>query len=445
MAERLLYLQCERGISGDMVVGALLDAGASEEGLRAALASLPLEGYEVRVSRKRVQALDACDFDVVLDADHDGHDHDMAYLYGNLDGGETHERHHDHDHGHDHGHHHHDHRNLADVLAVIDAGDLTPHARALAHRIFGIIEDAEAEAHGVPREEVHFHEVGAVDSIVDVVAAAWCVDALQVSGVVVGPLSEGHGRVRAAHGVLPVPVPAVANIVAANGLVLRQMDREGEFVTPTGAAIAAALRTSDQLPAAYRVLASGLGAGKRAYDPPSTVRALLVEPVRVAGAPAEQVRPTPPSAPSFSPAAPLWELQTEVDDTAGEALGHTLDRLMAAGAREAHFVPVYMKKNRPGYQVQVICDEKDVETLEGVLFADTTTIGIRRLPLWRTALAREQVTLRTPLGPVAAKRVTLPSGEVRTYPEHDAVAALAARAGLGYQDAYRMAIAAAIG
>lgn len=422
-AGRTLYLECDGGISGDMVVAALLDAGASEKAVSDALASLPLGGYDVRVTRRSSNGIDCCDFDVVLDGAHQNHDHDMAYLYGNLDGVAK---------PHPHGHHH-EHRNLSDVLAVIDAGSLAPGASALAHRIFEILAEAESKAHGVPADQVHFHEVGAVDSIVDVVSAAVCLDSLGVTDAVVSPLAEGHGRVRTQHGVLPVPVPAVVNIAAAHGLALAPRDVEGELVTPTGAAIAAAVCTADALPPAYAIKAVGYGCGKRAYEPRSMVRAMLVEPRD----PVPAARPTEPAR-----ADALVKLETEVDDCTGEALGNALSKLFLAGAREAHYVPIYMKKNRPAYQVEVLCAQDRVAACERVLFEETTTIGVRRHPVERTALPREQKDVRTSLGPAQAKVVTLPSGAVRAYPEHDSVVALAERAGVPYQEAYRAVLVA---
>ena len=471
---KTLYLDCATGISADMVAGALLDLGADEEGLRQALSSLHVDGFELRVTRKAAGAIDACDFDVVLDEAHDGHDHDMAYLYGDLDGEDErahHAHHHEHDHAHEHegehehGHehphdhaheheggsahhhhehdhaHHHEHRTPADIGALIEGAELSERAKAWAKRIFGIVTAAEAKAHGVDEADVLFHEVGAVDSIVDVVAVAYCLDNLDVERGIVSPLAEGEGRVRTAHGVLSVPVPAVANIVSACGLVLARTHRAGEFVTPTGAAIAAAVRTADELPEAYRILACGYGSGKRAYDPPSTVRALLIEEVGQLATPEAPETSHAASARMQAP-LPLWKLETEVDDCPGEALGLCLERLLAAGAREAHYVPVYMKKNRPGYQVEVICAQDDIPALERVLFEDTTTIGVRRYPLDRTALVRELGQVATPLGTAAYKRVTLPSGATRSYPEHDSVARLAAEAQVGYQDAYQAVIAA---
>ena len=417
-----LYLECTSGISGDMLVAALLDAGASEERLLEALGSLGVDGFEARVSRVSARGVDACDFDVVLDDEHENHDHDMAWLFGEEEHGHHH-HHHGHDHDHEH-HHHHEHRGLADVLAIVDSAGLSPRARDIATHAFTILADAEAKAHGTTRDEVHFHEVGAIDSIVDVIAAAVCLDDLDVTDVILSPLAEGEGTVRCAHGVLPIPVPAVANIVAAQGLVLAPAGRKGELVTPTGAALAAAIKTLDALPSAHRVLAVGTGAGKRAYEPRSILRAFIIEPAETA------------------PKRPLIKLETEVDDCTGEALGYTMARLYDAGALEVHFIPCVMKKNRPGYQLEVLCTEATREALELIIFEDTTTIGIRRSELDRTALPREKVTLTCEYGTFEAKRVTLPNGVVRNYPEYDSVAALAGEAGIGFQDAFRVVSAA---
>ena len=423
---KTLYLECATGIAGDMLVAALLDLGADGEGLRAALATLPLEGYEVRISRKMAGALAACDFDVVLDHDHENHDHDMAWLYPD----EGHGAHGGHSSEgnvpHVHHHHHHEHRGLAECLAIIDGSELPAGAKDIAARTFSILADAEAKAHGTTVDEVHFHEVGAVDSIVDIAAAAWCLDNLGISDAVISPLAEGEGTVNTAHGPLPIPVPAVANICATHGLVLSPTGRRGELVTPTGAALAAAIRTGDALPAAYTVTGVGYGSGKRAYEMPSVLRAMLVEPAAAAAAPSD-----------------LWKLETEVDDCPGEALGHVIDRLLRAGAREAHFLPCYMKKNRPGYQLEVLCGSADIPVMEQIIFEDTTTIGIRRMHMERTALPREEISVATPYGTALVKRVVLPGGEVRCYPEYTSVAALSRAADASYQAVYQAVIAAA--
>lgn len=280
-----LYLECYSGISGDMVTAALLDLGADEAVLRKALASLPLDGFSINISRVKKAGLDACDFNVVLDAEHENHDHDMAYLHGQ-GGASEHGHGHDHDHGHAHDHDHghgapgdHHHRGPAEIAEIIDGAAMTDGAKAIAHRMFGFVADAEARAHGVPVGEVHFHEVGAVDSIADIIAIAVAADDLAPDGVVVSDLPCGYGTVRCQHGLIPVPAPATAFIAEAAGLTLSPVDVEGELVTPTGAAAAAALRTESVLPERFSIKAIGMGAGKRAYATPGILRAMIIEPV----------------------------------------------------------------------------------------------------------------------------------------------------------------------
>ena len=249
----MLYIEGATGISGDMTVGALLSLGSSQERLKAVLDSLKLgDEFSYVISEKASYGIAGTDFDVILP-----------------------HRHH-HEHGHHH-HHHHEHRNLADVEAVIDRGEMSDRARALAKRAFRFVAEAEAKAHGKPLGEVHFHEVGAIDSIVDIVSAAVLFDDLGETECVVTGLTEGSGTVMCAHGELPVPVPAVLNIAAATGVPLRVSDTKGECVTPTGIALAAAFRTREALPAAYRVKGVGIGLGKRDYGRPAILRIMKIE------------------------------------------------------------------------------------------------------------------------------------------------------------------------
>ena len=285
---RQLYLECYSGISGDMAVGAMLDLGADRQVLEQVLASLPLEGYTTKISTVQKSGINACDFDVILDEEN--HDHDMEWLFGS-EAEEFHHdhehHHHDHDHHHDdHDHHHHHdhhhvHRSMKDIREIIGAGQMTDGARDLALRIFEIIAQAEGQVHGKAPEEVHFHEVGAVDSIVDIVSFAVCFDnlvsSLGIADVIVPTLYDGTGTIRCQHGVIPVPVPAVTAIAAANKLRLHIMHEPGEFVTPTGAAIAAAVRTSEELPESFTVEKTGLGAGKREYKKAGVLRAMIIE------------------------------------------------------------------------------------------------------------------------------------------------------------------------
>lgn len=397
MENKLLYLEGASGISGDMTVAALLDLGVSREKLDAVLKSMNLEGFEYQVSRKSSYGIAGTDFDVIL------HDH------------------HHHEHEHEHGHHH-EHRNLDDVCAVIDRGTMTDGARELAKKIFRIVAEAESKAHGVPVSEVHFHEVGAIDSIVDIVSAAVLIDDLGIRECVVTGLAEGSGYVHCQHGDLPVPVPAVLNIVQAHGIALRTTAANGEMVTPTGIAIAAALRTRDRLPAEYKVEKTGIGLGKRDFGRANILRAMILE---------ETLDPEQ-----------MYVLETNIDDATGEALGLALEKLMAAGASDAHFLPCFMKKNRPAYLLRVIAAAPEIPALERIIFESTTTIGMRKLPVDRTCMDREIRTVELPFGTVSVKRCTW-NGVVRNYPEYESVRALAERTGKEFQLVFALAKQAA--
>lgn len=434
-----LFWDCQTGISGDMAVASLLDLGASEEAVRAALAPLAGEGFELRIGRVEKAGLDCCDFDVVLDEEHDGHDHDMAYLYDpewtpggeSVAGGGGRP--------HDAGAHGHHHRSYAQVREILASLDLAPRARSLSEKAFRLLAQAESKAHGVPVDEVHFHEVGAIDAIVDVVAAAVCLDSLGVEKVIVPRVVDGTGMVRCQHGVIPVPVPAVVNIAAATGLPLSVGARQGELVTPTGAALAAAAMTSTSLPERFSVKACGMGAGKRDYDPPSILRALLIEEGEApAGAPAPGSATAPAGISTSAAPAPgdwIWKLECNIDDSTGEMLGAVLDDLMAAGARDAHFLPVFMKKNRPAYELAIICDDAHREALERIVFAETTTIGIRRQRMERSVMDVSWRDVETSYGIVRVK-VCERDGLLRAYPEYESVRAVARAAGTDFRTVY---------
>lgn len=419
---KTLYLECYSGISGDMTVGALLDLGADKEALKRQLQSLPVEGYRVEISRVKKSGLSACDFNVVLDEAHENHDHDNEYLYGHHSHGhEGHSHMHEHSRGHEghsHAHAHaHEHRGLTEILYIIEHSHITERAKETASKIFRVLAEAEAKAHGTTIEEVHFHEVGAVDSIVDIVAAAICLDDLKITEVIVPELYEGRGTIRCQHGVIPVPVPATANIVQMYGLTLRMADVEAELVTPTGAAIVAAIRTRDKLPSGYRIVRTGLGAGKRDYGRTSVLRAMLIE-----GEAKEEDR--------------IWKLETNIDDSMGETFGYVMERLFAAGAKDVYFTPIYMKKNRPAYELNVICGEEKIRELEEILFRETTTIGVRRVEMARTALKRDIRTVSTSLGEAQVKVCGSDEGK-RVYPEYESVAEICRRTGRPYQETWR--------
>ena len=480
---KTLYLETSSGISGDMFVAAMIDLGADPEALECALNSIPADGFMVEISSVKKSGIACCDFNVILDAAHENHDHDMAYLYGpapvtaaapqeeahhchedeeahhchchedeevphchchedekaphchGCEDEEAHhchchedeEAHHCHGHGgeephHHHEHHHHHGRHLAEILGIIDATDMTDSAKALAGKMFHIVAEAESLAHHMPLEEVHFHEVGAIDSIVDIIAAAVTFDSLGITDVIIPCLTEGRGTVRCQHGVLPVPVPATMNIIEAYDMPLTIMEAKGEYVTPTGAAIAAAICTTHQLPKAFRIVRTGLGAGKRAYTERTNIlRAYLIE-----GNAMEEGKDE------------IVKLETDIDDSTGEALGYTIDRLMQAGALDVHYSPVYMKKNRPAWELTVICKKSRMEALEDIIFKETTTIGIREFPsVMRSILRRSQKQVETPFGIAEVKEVALP-GERRFYPEYESVKAIAEKEHLPFAEVYHL-------
>ena len=469
---KTLYLETSSGISGDMFVAAMIDLGADPEALERALNSIPADGFMVEISSVKKSGIACCDFNVILDAAHENHDHDMAYLYGPApvtaiapqeeaphchchedeevhhchcyeeeeahhchchEDEEAHHCHcheeeapHCHGHGGEEPHHHHEHhhhgRHLAEILGIIDATDMTDSAKALAGKMFHIVAEAESLAHHMPLEEVHFHEVGAIDSIVDIIAAAVTFDSLGITDVIIPCLTEGRGTVRCQHGVLPVPVPATMNIIEAYDMPLTIMEAKGEYVTPTGAAIAAAICTTHQLPKAFRIVRTGLGAGKRAYTERTNIlRAYLIE-----GNAMEEGKDE------------IVKLETDIDDSTGEALGYTIDRLMQAGALDVHYSPVYMKKNRPAWELTVICKKSRMEELEDIIFKETTTIGIREFPsVMRSILRRNQKQVETPFGIAEVKEVALP-GERRFYPEYESVKAIAEKNHLPFAEVYHL-------
>jgi len=420
---KTLYLECYSGISGDMTVAALLDLGADREVLKESLKSLPVGGFRTEITRVKKSGLDACDFSVILEQDN--HDHDMEYLHGSEKSYTGHHEHshevnHEHHHGHTHSHEHpHEQRGMKEITEIIQKSEMTARAKKMAMRVFGILAQAESKAHGVPVEEVHFHEVGAVDSIVDIAAIAICMDNLDISNVIVPVLYEGTGFIRCQHGQIPVPVPAVTHIAETHKLKLKITDIQGELVTPTGAAVVAAFRTSDRLPEDFTILKTGIGAGKRQYRCPGILRAMLIRETTDL-----QIKDI------------IWKLETDMDDCGGEMMGHVMNLLMANGAREVHYTPIYTKKNRPAYTLTVICKESEREKLENLIFSETTTIGIRRVEMERTILQREIQKKDTPVGTAIVKACTLPDGNIRYYPEYENVAELAERNQLSFRETY---------
>ena len=381
---KILYLEGSCGISGDMTVAALLDLGASQAKLETALQSLAAQGdgFSWSVSRKNTYSIAGCDFDVHL------HHHEQPHEEGY--------------------HHHHHHRHLADVEQIIARTEMPERARALALRIFTIVAEAEARAHGCTVSEVHFHEIGAWDSLADIIGAAVLVEDLEIEDCVVTALTDGEGTVQCQHGELPVPVPAVLNIAQAHAIPLRRCAVHGEMVTPTGIAIAAALRTIPTLPEQYRVLQTGIGLGKRDFGRANFLRAMLLEP----DAAPEQI----------------IEVAANIDDSTPEELGFLMEELFRIGARDVWFTPCVMKKNRPATVLNVLVDAALLGAAEDTILLHSSTIGLRRHPVQRTTMLRDMRELRLPYGTVRVKCVS--HGSIsHCYPEYESLRALAIATG----------------
>lgn len=371
---RIAYFDCMSGISGNMTLGALLACGVELDTLQHGLEQLHLEGWKLHVELVRRKGIQATFVDVDMHA------------------------HHHHDHTEHHQHHHQPHRGLGDILQLIQASELSERVKQTASAIFTRLGEVEAAVHGTTPDKVHFHEVGAVDAIVDIVGTAIGLEALQIDRVLASPLPLGRGWVTCAHGTFPVPAPATAMLV--QGVPIVETDIEAELVTPTGAAIITTLAERFGPLPTMTVRKVGFGAGSHDLPRPNVLRVFLGE---------ETASATP---------AEIVGLETNLDDLPGEITGYLMDRLLAAGALDVFFTPIQMKKNRPGVLVRVLCAPQDEATCTDILFRETTTLGIRRLPFTRTVLPRETRTVDTPYGPVRVK-VSRWQDTERTEPEYD--------------------------
>lgn len=363
---RIAYLDCASGAAGDMLLGALLDIGLPLDVLRGELAKLPLDGYRIEARRVTRSGLAATHVDVVVD----GHGH---HPHG-------HDHHHHHHHDHDHDHHE---RGLAEIESILDRSTLDPVTRETSRRLFRRLAEAEAAVHGTSPEAVHFHEVGAVDAIVDVVGGVFGLGWLGVDRIVASPLNVGTGTVTMSHGTFAVPPPATARLVTG---VPVYGAGEGERLTPTGALLVTGHATAyGPLPP---IVVEGIGYGAGTRDPadrPNVLRVLVGQEA---------------SAPSGDR---VVVLECEIDDMAPQLLAPLLDGLLAEGALDAYYTPIYMKKGRPGLLLTLLAPPPRREALEEVVFRETTTLGIRRQEWDRTILDRQVVPVDTPYGAIGVK------------------------------------------
>jgi uncharacterized protein (TIGR00299 family) protein len=420
---KTLYLDIFSGISGDMFIGAMIDLGADARRLERELGKLKLGGYHLHVARKQKSGIEGVKFDVHL-ADVHAHSHSHA-----------HEHHH-----HDH-HHHDDHdksRNFSEIKELISRSKLSAWVKQKSAAVFARIADAEGKIHGLPADEVHFHEVGAVDSIVDVVGACIALELLGKPRVLAAPVVEGTGWAKCAHGRLPVPVPATLAILGARGIGLTQCDEPNELITPTGAALLAEFAESFGPMENLVAEKIGFGLGTRDNETrPNVLRAVLGKTLESS----LQAVPRSKQAKAWTPTAD-WEtdtvavLETNLDDINAEILGHFLETALAAGALDVFHTPVQMKKNRPGVLLTVLCAEADADKFAELILRETTAFGVRRHLAERRKLRREFDEVKTPLGKITVKIGRLGGKVIQAAPEFESCKKLAARAEIPLKQIY---------
>ena len=416
---KTLYLECNMGAAGDMLTAALLELHPDPQGFVERMNRLGLPGVvfaaqpavkcgitgtqvSVTVGGEEEESHDvplhSHVHETAQDEAHPGHAHDHVH---------EHIHDHEHSHGHEHGHGHHHHAGMGDIRHILSHLDIPQPVRQDAEAVYQLIAQAESHAHGRPVEEIHFHEVGTLDAVTDVVAVCWLLHDLAPEQIVASPVHVGCGQVRCAHGILPVPAPATAYIL--QGVPTYGGSVQGELCTPTGAALLKHFVQRFGPSPVMRVEKTGYGMGKKDFEAANCVRAMLGQ--------------------TQEESTTIAQLACNLDDMTPEALGFAQERLWEAGALDVTTAPIGMKKNRPGVQLTCLCRLEDREKLVSVLFAHTTTLGVRESLCTRYTLARSQRTVETEHGPVRVKEAR-GWGVTREKPEYEDVAKIAREQGL---------------
>lgn len=406
---KALYFDCTSGISGNMTLGALVEILGDHNYLLDELNKLNVEGYHIHISKSVKNGITGTYVDVHLENEHHHHHHDHDHEH-------THDHEHHHEHTHEHTHHH-EHRNLFDVNKIIDDSDIAPTAKELAKRIFLRVAKAESKVHNETLENVHFHEVGAIDSIVDIIGTAILIDKIAPDVIYSSIVNDGYGFIECAHGTIPVPVPATSEIFAASHVIARQIDIDTELVTPTGAAIIAELASSYGVMPAMNVEKIGWGSGTKDLKIPNVLKVAMGE-----------IKEEPDD---------IIVIETNIDDCSGEVLAYTLEQLFKNKALDAFFTPIYMKKNRPAYRLSVVCHEEDLETMQAIIFKQTTTIGMRYRHEQRAVLERQIKEMETPYGKIKVKEVKH-QDHTYMYPEYEDLKKIADEKGIALKELYTL-------
>jgi len=446
---KTLYLDIFSGISGDMFLGAMLDLGVDFHKLEQELAKLQLQGYHLHATRRQKANIEGVKFDVHLahehghhhdgrDAQSDGHDdHDHGHQHGQTHHHDPHSQEHEiedtADHGHDHHHTHDDSRDFAEIKALIGRSSLSKWVKEKSAAIFHRIAIAEGKIHGRPPEQVHFHEVGALDSIVDIVGSCIALELLGKPRVLAAPVVEGMGWVKCAHGRFPVPTAATLEILGARGIAVTQCEEPHELVTPTGAALLAEFAESFGLMQTLVAAKVGYGLGTRDNKTrPNVLRAILGQTMPI----------TASDLTSGQASRNDWEtdtvtvLETNLDDSPAEILGYFVEKALAAGALDVFHTPIQMKKNRPGVLLTVLCGPDDADRFTELLLKETTAFGVRRYAAERRKLQRESTAVRTPYGEVTVKLGKLNGRILHATPEFESCKKLANEADVSLKQVY---------
>ncbi len=421
---KTLYLDIFSGISGDMFLGAMIDLGVDATVLETELAKLNLDDYQLHVGRKTKANIEGVKFDVHLlptGGEGEGDHHEQSH-------GHSHEHGHSHSHSHDDNGHSHN-RTFADIRSLINSSALSDWVKEKSVAVFRRVAEAEGKVHGMPPDEVHFHEVGAVDSIVDIVGGCIALELLGKPRVLAAPITEGTGWVECAHGHFPVPTAATLEILGARGVAVNQCDEPHELVTPTGAALLAEFAESFELMHGVTPERIGYGLGTRDMNTrPNVLRAVLGQAEAAIGAkPLDWERDT------------VTVIETNLDDINAEHLGHFVEIALETGALDVFHTSIQMKKNRPGVLLTVLCTETDADRFSELILRETTALGIRRHATDRRKLRREVVTVETPLGQVRVKLGRLNGEVVQAAPEYESCRKVADQAGVPLKAVYAAA------
>ena len=409
---KTLYLECAMGAAGDMLMAALLELIDDRDAFISRMNALGIPGVRVEAEPSVKCGITGTHMRVTVNGEeelsHDEHDHDHHHEHEHAHG---HEHSHDHDHKHEHEHSHHHHASVKDITALIASLDVSDRVKADAIRVYALIAEAESAVHGRPVDEIHFHEVGTMDAVADVVGVCLLMEMIGADRIIASPVHVGCGSVRCAHGILPVPAPATAlilkNVPVYGGGI------QGELCTPTGAALLKHFvsRFGDRPVMLTEKI--GYGMGQKDFEAANCVRAFLGE--------------------STGEREEITRLECNLDDMTGEDIGYAMDRLFGEGALDVYTQAVGMKKNRPGVLLSVICRPPDADRLAGVIMKHTTTLGIRRQDMSRYKLDRKVTEVDTPLGPVRVKTAS-GMGVTRSKAEYDDLAGLAERLGMSLSE-----------